>query len=114
MVQQMNNTNTKSTISDPTEERIARMLIACLLDAGYTVSVYDGEEFALKRSRDADTIIAALASTDHDVLHARDAGGVHRGTVLLIWGNGTDLISDYSVKIETVIAPVNAFADMLS
>lgn len=52
------------------ENRIAKAAIAGLLAAGYFVSVYDGEEVALRRSRDAKAIFSAMGATDEETLIA--------------------------------------------
>lgn len=72
-------------------------LIPLLLENGRTVSVYDGEEWALKRSTDAAAIFAAMATTDADTLRVREADGEHFGTFWLVYGNGPgELIADHS------------------
>jgi hypothetical protein len=78
------------------EMTIARKLVRKALAAGYMVSVYDGEEYAVKRSTKFTKIVEALASTSDDVLVLRTADGTKVGSVWLIWGNGEDLISDYT------------------
>lgn len=91
------------------EESIAAQLVTLALNSGYNVSVFDGEEWALKRSQHLPTILQALASTDSDTLVFRNpavehlaANGVNVGervgSVTLIWGNDLDLISDYAAK----------------
>jgi hypothetical protein len=74
---------------------IARALIACGLKRGWSIDVFDGEAFTVRKSRDAEAIFKALATTDQDVLRFHD-GDERVGNVLLIWGNGCDLISDNS------------------
>jgi hypothetical protein len=83
-----------------TETKIAKLLVASLLQFGNTISVNDGEAFTVKRSKDAKAIVAALATTDEDRLLVRDNAGNRIGSVWLIWGNGIDLISDYSESLE--------------
>jgi hypothetical protein len=78
------------------EKRIAHKLITDAVAAGYLISVYEGEDWAIKRSHDGDAVKAALASTDEDVLRFRQADGALVGWVRLIWGNDCDLISDCS------------------
>ena len=86
----------------------ARKLIRAALKAGYVISVYDGEAFALKRSAKFEEISKALASTDYDVLHFRDATGERVGTATLIWGNEDDVISDWSdnAAMEALMRPI--------
>jgi hypothetical protein len=78
------------------EQRLARRLVKRLLAAGLALSIYDGEEWALTRSRDLDAIWGALGETDSDLIRAYDSQGEHVGFVTLIWGNGEDLLSDWT------------------
>ncbi|MES2704813.1 MAG: hypothetical protein V4649_19390 [Bacteroidota bacterium] len=100
-----------------TEKLIAIALLNAILAAGYTVSVNDGEEWTVKQSRDFDTIAAALATTGYDTLKLRksptDMSCV--GSIVLIYGNDCDLLSDWSDNpaIETLVAPINDYADTL-
>lgn len=98
------------------ERHIAAHIIASALDLGYTVGVFDGEEFPVKRSTDAGVIAAAMASTDADNLVIRHAtDGKLVGRVVLIWGNGRDLISDYvdNDGIERVLRAAESYADRI-
>ncbi len=89
-----------------TERRIAKKIVADALAAGYSVSVYDGEEWALKRSTDERAILAAMGSTDADSLRLRRADGTSIGTIDLVWGNDEDLVSDHAASEE-----MNAFIE---
>jgi hypothetical protein len=80
------------------EQPICKRLVTKALEAGFTVSVYDGEEWALKRSTNKAEIVAAMFSTDCDTLRFRAADGTVIGSVALIYGNGAEVISDYSDK----------------
>jgi hypothetical protein len=83
-----------------TERKIATALVGRALAAGYSISVYDNEEWTLDRSTDCKAILAALTSTGEDVLRFY-AGDQKIGWVQLIWGGGEDLISDYSANERT-------------
>lgn len=95
------------------EKLIVGKLVTDILAAGYTLSVYDGEELPVELSADADTIFKALSSTDIDALIVNRPDGRYVGKVVLVWGNDCDVISDYSVKIEALLADANAFAEDL-
>jgi ABC-type thiamine transport system substrate-binding protein len=85
------------------ERRTATRLVAAALAAGYTVSVYDGEEYTVKRSRESKKILEALASTEEDTLLIRDSAGERIGALMLIWGNdqtGEELIADHTDNAE--------------
>ena len=81
------------------ERGVATRLVRAAIHAGYTVSVYDGEEYTVKRSRKERQILEALASTEEDTLVIRDSTGERIGALMLIWGNdatGEELIADHT------------------
>ena len=78
------------------EHRIVSQLLAAALPLGYTASVWDGEEWTLRNSRDPGEILQALATTSDDLISFRDAAGARVGTFWLIYGNDQDLIADHS------------------
>jgi hypothetical protein len=87
----------------PGERGVATRLVRAAIHAGYTVSVYDGEEYTVKRSRRERQILEALASTGEDTLVFRDDAGERIGSAWLIWGNeesGEELIADHTDKPE--------------
>ncbi len=101
------------------EERIARATVRALLAAGYEVSVFNGEE-ETKRSGEFAEVAGALFETDEDWLRVHEVvlpslGGSRRvGWVRFVYGNdGWDVICDYTVNLEAVLAPVNAMAEGL-
>jgi hypothetical protein len=94
------------------EKLIAKQCIADLLAAGYQVSVNDGEETTLHRSTSPDAILAAMFTTDEDWLHVHTPDERLFGWVRFIYGNdGWDVINDYTVNLELVIAATNKLAD---
>lgn len=81
------------------EAKVARTLIDVILGSGYLVSVFDGEEWVVKFEEDKDTILAALASTEEDVIGVRTRQHGRVGHINLIWGNaedGSELIADHT------------------
>jgi hypothetical protein len=95
----------ETDIANPVEAAIALRLIDAGIAAGYSISVYEGEGWALERSTDRKTIMKALASTCMDRLYFFTDDGVRLGWVLLVYGNGEDLISDNIVcdEIEALL-----------
>lgn len=82
----------------PGERGTATRLVRAALRAGYTVSVYDEEEWTVKRSDSEAVILPELASTETTTLRFRHNGATV-GSMLLIWGNdetGEELIADYT------------------
>lgn len=97
------------------EQQIAGQLLRDALAAGYAISVHDGEEIAIRRSRDAAAIKEAMATTDEDVLVLfRD--GQRIGSIWLVYGNGSDLIADHTATpaITEIVAGANVVADRLA
>lgn len=103
--------------------QIEREIIEAVLDAvvarGLIVSIHDGEEWALKASDDLPAIKAAIGATDETTLRFRDPsrfadGGRVRtvGSVLLIHGNGCDVLSGWSDNeaMTALLAPALAVA----
>jgi len=81
------------------ERRVASRLVRAALDAGYSISVNDGEEWTVKRALKAKPVLEALATTGEDTLRIRDADGDSCGTFYLVWGNdedGSELIADHT------------------
>ena len=97
------------------EQAIAKATIKALIDADYFVTVNDGEEETVKRSRDADAIFAAMFTTDEDYLIATKKNPMQgRAWVRFIYGNsGWDVINDYTTNLEDVLKPVMELADKL-
>lgn len=109
--------NQPLTTQDQIEIDITRALIAAFLGAGYVLGVNDGEETVLRNSTEVEEIIEAMQSTDHDYLLVsqvtHQGGGPsyrHLGWVLLIWGNGHDLISEHNDAFTDLIQPVQDMA----
>jgi hypothetical protein len=97
------------------EKRIYSRIVKDALNAGFNVSVYDGEEYALEHSTSYKAIMDAGFSTDQDALIIyRDDKRI--GFVSLIYGNsGWDVISDYTASddMEKLLSGADALADQL-
>ena len=82
------------------ERRVARKLVAHILGHDKaTISVNDGEEWTVKRSRRAEEIASALCTTGEDTIRWYDEAGDAVGSFLLVWGNeddGSELIADHT------------------
>lgn len=99
------------SIADRYEHKIAGAVVDALLAAKpfHHIAVWDGEGMAYSHAtRDVATIMAALASTDHDRLYVyaspcnvdtEECAAL--GYVLLIYGNGQGLISDWYPGSDT-------------
>jgi hypothetical protein len=93
-------------LSHPYMNRTAAPIVESLLDSalasGCTVSVFDGEAWAIKISTDKGEIFENLAQTESgDTLRLRDkATRAVLGSIWLIYENGVDVISDHTDSPE--------------
>lgn len=71
--------------------------IQLALKNGNTISVYDGGEWAVKRSHTYKDIVAAIDSVGESEIIIRDGAGNKLGWALIVLGNrGEEDIADYS------------------
>jgi len=100
------------------EQKIARAIVEAGVAAGYFLAVdYNEDDFALAPTKDVEAIMEALGAVDEEwILFYRDPNSARAdGMVFLVYGNdGWDVVNDYSVKLEAIMAPVNALAESLS
>ena len=81
------------------EARAARKLIKAALARELSVSVNDGEETTIKRSRKYREIVDALCTTGEDYLIVYAPTGDRVGSFYLVYGNaadGSELIADHT------------------
>ena len=82
-----------------TEKSVAGKLVKAILETGCTISIHEGEDWAISRSTSQSDIYAALNSTGEDTIFARNSERKLMGTFSLVWGNeadGSELISDHT------------------
>ncbi len=104
------------------EERIIRKLVELLIAAGYKLSVWDGEAYAITGSGSVEDTLAAMGHTGEDTLQVsppwqQDACGASLGDIYLVYGNdGHDVIADYNVEptLNRILDEVEALADQLA
>ena len=94
------------------EDQIIRGTIYALLANGFELSVNDGEETTVYRSKDIDELFAAMKTTDEDYLVVHEAGDDRSlrsrvGWVRFIYGNDdTEVINDYTVNLEPIMVKI--------
>jgi len=95
------------------ERAIVRRTVKDALAAGYTLDVDDGgEDLAVEGAKTLKATLDALLNTDEDYLILRRLESGAKGWVRFVYGNdGWDVICDYSVNIEDVLAGANALAE---
>ena len=110
-------TETSKLDADTCQSLVVAKLVRTILDAGCNITVNDGEEVAISRSTDYDAIIAAMFSTDSDTLIVRDPHALkpRLGVILLVYGNGRDVISDNTDNeaINALVQAAAAYAEKL-
>ena len=112
--------------ANKTEAKIINKIITSALKNGYSISVFDGEDYSLLRSTTRKEIKAECFATDETTLifhkgeYPDNKGWVvvsdYKGWVWLIHGNSYDVISDYSdnPEIEEILKPAMQYAEELS
>ena len=79
------------------ERRMASGLIRACLAKKYMVSIHNGEDWALVKSRNYAEIMDALWQTDEEMVLIRETDGSKVGRFFLVYGNsGEELIADYT------------------
>jgi hypothetical protein len=78
------------------EGKMADALIQAILDRGYLVTIDDGGALAIDNSGDKVAILAAMFSTDEDVVYVMNDKNQYVCWFRMIYGNdGHDVVSDY-------------------
>lgn len=101
------------------EVLICRRMAESLIGQGYVLSVWDGEEYAVKHSADVEAVMQNLLACDEEIVRVslRDTvtgATKSQGTVTLVYGNdGWDLIADHAVGLTEALADVTAYAASL-
>lgn len=94
------------------EKSVIRAAVRNGIKLGYTVSVYDGEAWAVRNSSSVKEVTEAIQSTDEDSIKFNKMGAdgkrVSVGSVYAVYGNSAgEVIADHSVSVEleTILAP---------
>jgi hypothetical protein len=93
---------------DRIEQQIVTPIIQRALAKGYMVSVdTDGEDYDLYCSTSEQEIFETIFACDYAKVLFHDVRFNRRGFILFIYGNGEDVVSDYSDndEMEALINP---------
>lgn len=82
-----------------TERQICECLVTEAIKDGFSISVNDGEDTVVTESIIPSHIFAAMASTGEDIL-VFHKDGKKIGVLSLVWGNGADVMSDWTIKLD--------------
>lgn len=99
------------------ERRIVTRTVDALLAAGFYLNIDNGggSPELSHDTQDRALLLKNLGATDDEFLLVSDGANTSHGWVRFVYGNdGYDVISDYTTNLESVLAPVNAYADTLS
>ena len=99
----------------PIEQQIVEYLINKAINAGYFISIYDGEGYAIKLSNDPLAIINAMRLTDADRVDIVTQSNKYVGYIILVYDNDShDVIHDYSESLTDFMSSVEIFAESLT
>lgn len=86
------------------EKKIISALVKQSIEAGYLITVHNGEEDTIEHSISHDDIMKSIMTTDEEWLYMYKPGEKNYfGWVYLVYGNdGWDVISDYTTNLEHI------------
>lgn len=110
----------KNQLDRLAEKAIVRAAVRGLIKHGYHVSLFDGMETAVKPTQDIDAVMAEVQACDEEWLNARIPDPANPGKWLtvgqlyVLYGNSPwEVLADYHVKLEPMLADANTLADKL-
>jgi hypothetical protein len=96
------------------ENQIVERLVNDILAAGCNITVWNGGDDAeLEDCTDPERIFAELAASDQDELTVDCPRTGYKGWIRLVYGNDHAVISDYTTRLEDVVAGAERLADDL-
>lgn len=105
-----------NTIRHEIELKVVEAFLADVFRVGFTVNVHNGgdREELPEPTGDRELVLRAMFQTGEDRLNVYRQGR-HLGHVLFIYGNeGWDVISDYSLSLQPLMASAERVADHYS
>lgn len=105
----INSMNPKNT--QRIEKEIATAFIRSAIAAGYTFEIDNGgdEDEIIKTAGEEKTLEAMFATDEDRVYVVNDGKAI--GWVWFVYGNGADVITDYTVKLEELLTNAHAVAE---
>ena len=89
--------------------RLVRRLVRALHAQGWQLRLLDEEGYQLTPwGASEPTLIAALGSCDSEVLECRRADDPTRACVLVLIGEGSDCLADWSESLNAICEPLIA------
>lgn len=100
------------------ERAVIRQAVKDLIATGLVISVWDGEDYPIKKSNDVAAVMAEIGACDEEKLFVREVKEGGRfpliGTILLVYGNdGWDVMADNSLTLERDLQPAGILANAI-
>lgn len=101
------------------EQDIVIRVIDAMLAAGYSLQtdILGGDARPAQPTKDRDSILSEMMAVDDEFLGVFDDDPEDDrpiGWVRFVYGNdGWDVVSDYTTNLESILAPINQYADTL-
>jgi hypothetical protein len=100
------------------EQKVVKKIVESAIRLGFMVSVFDGEEYPVKRSVNKALILENTYTTDMDRLSFRvKTTGDAIGSVLLVYGNlASEVMADWTdnTNIEEILSDALAYCEKLA
>lgn len=94
------------------EKKIVRAFCLAAMDAGYTCQINNGDDETGPFSN-LTLALKHLFLTDQDVITLYDHFGKQSGWAHMVYGNdGWDVIHDYSINVESLMAEPHRISEM--
>lgn len=96
------------------ENIIIKQFVKDVISAGFVVTVFNGIENTVSAKNDADTVMGALRDTDQETLYIHTKCGPKAkfvGWVDLVYGNGHDVIGDWTTGLNDLIRGAQELSD---
>lgn len=103
------------------ERAIIRKFCELVIAKGCALTIDDGEDISVRKSKDIDFLMANVCACDEEWLRVHNPAGIYIGAVWFVYGNdGWDVVCDYHTSLDThpaltgVMDEVNKFAESLA
>lgn len=101
------------------EKSVVRKVVRNALNMGYSISLYDGEEWTIQRATTEKEVMSAIQTTDADTLRFRkiDDVGTPVGSVYFVYGNSaSEVMNDWTdtEEVAAILAPALKLCDRLA
>lgn len=95
---------------------VVRKLVTDLIVAGHNLSVDSGgDEPDVEHTTLVSEVMDACFAVDEARIHTYLDGDKFTGSISLVFGNGGwDVISDYHMRLDPILGPVNDYAEQFS